>query len=162
MGWSPIPIDRGKPGSMLANWMQLPWGGPDSIILPGYHMHAENGFRTLGKARPGMDIFRSVCGLLSTGARTILISRWRTGGKTSFDLVREFTKELPHAPASESWQRAVMLSSQVKLRPEKEPRVGKPKGGESVPNASNPFFWSGYMLIDSGSVPLAKGDVAAK
>ena len=29
---------------------------------------------------------------MSTGVRTILISRWRPGGQSSFDLVREFRK----------------------------------------------------------------------
>ena len=41
-GWSPLPLDRGKPGSTLADWISLPWGGPDQIILPGYHTVAED------------------------------------------------------------------------------------------------------------------------
>ena len=43
---------------------------------------------------PGNEVFLSVCGLMANGARTMLLSRWRTGGQTSFDLVREFIQEL--------------------------------------------------------------------
>ena len=46
---------------------------------------------------------------MSTGVRTILISRWRPAGQSSFDLVREFAQEVPHTSAAEAWQRAVQI-----------------------------------------------------
>ena len=69
----------------------MPWGGPERVILPGYHTAAENAFKK--KNATGNELFLAVCGLMSTGTRTILISRWRAGGQTSFNLVREFAPE---------------------------------------------------------------------
>ena len=52
---------------------------------------------------------------MSTGVRTILISRWRPGGQSSFDLVREFAQELPHESPAAAWQRAVQLLTRQPL-----------------------------------------------
>ncbi len=147
-------IDRGKPGSELSAWFSLPFGSPDEVILPGYHTEAESGLRR--RAVTGDEIFLSVMGLMSTGTRTVLLSRWRTGGPTSCDLVREFAQELPHAPASEAWQRSVKLSSALIVDAEREPRV-KMTGRDGF-TAEHPFFWAGYLLVDTGGKPL--GDAA--
>jgi hypothetical protein len=88
---------------------------------------------------------------MSCGARTILLSRWRTGGQSSFDLVREFAQELPHTSPSDAWQRAVMLESGSQLNLEAEPRI-KHAQSDETPKANHPFFWAGYMLIDSSQV----------
>ena len=103
--WSPLKGERGKGGEPLGSWLSLPWGGPEQLILPGYHTAAETGLRK-GQSN-GEEVFLSVCGLMATGARTVLLSRWRTAGQTSFDLVREFAQELPNVPAAEAWQRSV-------------------------------------------------------
>ena len=50
---------------------------------------------------------------MSTGTRTVLLSRWRSGGQSSLDLVREFTQELPHTTPADAWQRAVQVVSNV-------------------------------------------------
>ena len=155
--WSPLPLDRAKAGGTLADWIALPWGGPDQIILPGYHTIAEESLarRNMGitprrLAEPGREIFLSVCGLMASGARTILLSRWRTGGQTSYDLVREFAQELPHTTPADAWQRAVLVVTDSRLNPEAEPRMKK-ETVEEPPKADHPFFWAGYMLIDPGS-----------
>ena len=43
---------------------------------------------------------------MSTGARTIVLSRWRPGGQTSVDIIREFVQELPHTTPADAWQRS--------------------------------------------------------
>jgi tetratricopeptide (TPR) repeat protein len=149
--WSPIPFEKAKTVGTLAAWLTLPWKNPDQIILPGFHTPAENSLRTAG-ANPGNDLFLTSMGLMATGARTILLSRWRTGGQTAIDLVREFVQELPFSPADEAWQRAVQLVSQSPLDPAREPRL-KRKADAAPVNAQHPFFWAGYMLIDSGVKP---------
>ena len=149
--WSPMGLDRGKPGSTLADWMRLPWGGPEVIALPGYHTLAENPRRGTGPL--GAEVFLSICGLLSTGTRTVLVSRWRTGGQSSFDLVREFVQELPRTSAADAWQRAVLLVQESRLNREAEPRV-KFSAGEELKGAP-PFFWAGYLLVDCGE-PVEK------
>jgi hypothetical protein len=150
-GWTPAPIERGKAGGTLGDWMALPWGGPEEIVLPGFHTAAEDGMKKSARGMPGDEVFLSVCGLMSCGARTILLSRWRTGGQSSFDLVREFAQELPHTSPADAWQRAVMLETAAQLNAEAEPRI-KRAATDETPLANHPFFWAGYMLIDSSQV----------
>jgi tetratricopeptide (TPR) repeat protein len=150
--WTPVPLDKGRPGaSTLAAWMMLPWKSTDQFILPGFHTPAESSLKSGGGAA-GNDLFLATTGLMATGARTILLSRWRTGGQTTIDLVREFVQELPFTPADEAWQRAVQLVRQAPLDPPREPRV-KRNANAAPMNADHPFFWSGYVLVDSGVVP---------
>ena len=150
-GWAPVPIDQGKPGGSLNDWLGLPWGGPDEVILPGYHTAAESSLKGVNGATAGNEIFLSVCGLMASGSRTLLLSRWRTGGQIGFDLVREFAQELPHTSPADAWQRSVFLAAGSRLDPETEPRVKK-AASEEPPKASHPFFWAGYMLVDPGTV----------
>jgi tetratricopeptide (TPR) repeat protein len=149
--WSPAQLDRGKSGGQLADWLSLPWtSSPDELILPGFHSSAENGLKTKKGIGDGSDLFLPVCGLMSTGTRSLLISRWRTGGQTSCDLVREFAQELPHTSPADSWQRSVMLAQGNSVDPDVEPRVKRLSVTGDPPKAEHPFFWSGYMLVDMG------------
>jgi hypothetical protein len=157
--WSPSAGERGKSGGALSHWFALPWGGPEQVILPGFHTVAENGMRK-GQAS-GNDLFLAVCGLMSTGARTILISRWRTGGQTTFDLVREFAQELPHASPAEAWQRSVQIATETPIEPDREPRLKKGSSSAEPPTAGHPFFWAGYLLVDSGVAPPGQDKVLA-
>lgn len=150
--WSPLQLDRGTPGSVLGSWMSLPWGGPDTVILPAFHTPAERALKGLSPEIAGEDLFLSSCGLMASGTRTALISRWRTGGQSSLDLVREFAQELPHTTASDAWQRSVQLVSSRQIDAENEPRV-RLTVQEEPPKADNPFFWAGYLLIDTGASP---------
>jgi tetratricopeptide (TPR) repeat protein len=155
-GWSPIRLDKTKTAGALGQWFSLPWGAPDTVLLPGYRTAAEFGLKRGREVAPGgNEIFLSLCGMMSTGTRTILLSRWRTGGQTSSDLIREFMQELPQTPAAEAWQRSVELATETKIKPEAEPRV---KSSEAAaPTASHPLFWAGYMLIDSSPSPAREG-----
>lgn len=153
--WSPMQIDRGKPGSALGNWFTLPWGGPDQVLLPGFHTAAESALRDGGS---GDEIFLSLCGLMSTGARTVLLSRWRTAGRTTHQLTREFLQELPYTTASAAWQRSVFLLMHDELEPGTEPRVQLPPLESPLP-ADHPFFWAGYLLADTGAAPPRDGAV---
>jgi len=148
-GWAPMQIERAKPGNVVSDWLALPWGGPDVIVLPGFHTAAENAMKRVPRAAAGADVFLSVCGLMSCGARTLLLSRWRTGGQSSVDLVREFVQELPHTTPADAWQRAVIVVAESKLNLDAEPRIKKVAGDEA-PKGSHPFFWAGCMLIDPG------------
>jgi len=151
-GWSPAPLDRDKPGSSLSDWFALPWGGPDVIVLPGFHTAAEDAMKRPSHGPPGNEVFLSACGLMSCGARTVLLSRWRTGGQISFDLVREFVQELPRTSPSDAWQRAVLLACDSQVNLEAEPRLKRVPTDES-PKAAHPFFWAGYLLLDCGVAP---------
>lgn len=149
--WSPMGNEKGSLGGSLGVWFGLPWGSPDQVLLPGFHSAAE---RALQKpnGKPGDEIFFSLCGLMASGTRTVLLSRWRTGGQTCYELMREFTQELPHSSAAAAWQRSVMLGRDFAVTSDTEPRVKK-NTSEQALTAQHPFFWSGYLLVDPGIEP---------
>jgi tetratricopeptide (TPR) repeat protein len=147
--WSPFVLDAAKPGSTLVEWTQLPFGGVDQVILPGFHTPAEVSLKRPGA---GDEIFMSICGLMASGCRTVLLSRWRVGGQSTADLMREFLQELPHDSADNAWRRSVQLASDRLLDPSIEPRLKAPSTSEVI-KADHPFFWSGYLLVDTGVVP---------
>lgn len=146
--WAPTRYDAGKPMSALSAYATLPWAGPQQVVLPGYHTPVARGLKGGGT---GDEVFLSVMGLMASGSRTILISRWRTGGQTSYDLIREFVQELPHTSAANAWQRAVQLVTTTDLDLMREPRV-RSTADESL-TAEHPFFWAGYLLVDTGVEP---------
>ena len=152
LGWSPAQYDRGQKGSTVADWIRYPWGAPDQIMLPGYQTLAEN---PLNRKATGREIFLSACSLMATGTRTALLSRWRTGGRTPAVLMREFTTALATDSASEAWRSAVELTRLETLDPSTEPRLKSDGADETEEdlNPVHPFFWSGYLLLDTGYEP---------
>ncbi|MBX9791071.1 MAG: CHAT domain-containing protein [Pirellulales bacterium] len=148
-GWNPLPLDRSSAVDSLAAWIDLSLPGPEQLVLPGFHSPAEAALRRQGPDGAGQDLFLTSCALAAAGVRTTLISLWRPGGQTSYDLVREFVQELPHQSAAGAWQRAVSLAVSAAVDPAVEPRVEiSPK--KQPPKAEHPFFWAGYLLFDSG------------
>lgn len=166
LDWSPLPRDRGRTGG-LGVLVGLPWTGPERVVLAGFTTKAENGLKGATRrndaatAPPGSELFNASCGLMASGARTVLLSRWRTGGQTNLGLVREFMQELPHVPATEAWQRAVLVARATPLDPGREPRL-KPADETAAqpPTADHPFFWAGYMLLDNSGNPDQLDDEA--
>lgn len=150
LAFAPVPIDAGKPGNSLSDWLALPFGSPDEIVLPGFHTAAERSLRGVNPAVAGQEVFLTVCGLMSAGARTVLLSRWRTGGRSSYELVREFAQELPHTSPADAYQRAVFLTAGSRIDLDAEPRIRRAQV-EDPPHASHPFFWGAYMLVDAGT-----------
>ncbi|MDR2117118.1 MAG: CHAT domain-containing protein [Planctomycetaceae bacterium] len=154
LSWSPFNGDRTKLRNPVASWLNLPWGGPELIILPGFHTPAEFSLKTprsggVKTVLNGEDLFLSAMVLQACGAKTILISRWRTGGRVSYDLVGEFLKNYSGMPSAESWRQAVMTVGGEVLQLSEEPRVRSEIGAEP-PMANHPFFWGAFMLIDRG------------
>jgi hypothetical protein len=90
---------------------------------------------------------------MSSGTRSILLTRWRTGGRTNFDLVREFAKESADTPAAEAWQRACLLARENPLDQTHEPRLKRSEETGDMPKADHPFFWAGYLVVDTGPRP---------
>ena len=152
--WYPIPVGpRFRADSMLKSWIALPWGGPRTVILPGYHTASESSLKKVTQATAGDEVFLSICGLCASGADTVLVSRWRTGGKIAFNMTREFVQELPHTSPAAAWQRAILLAREETVDPIEEPRV-KTSQTEEPPVACHPFFWASSILISSE--PLKK------
>jgi tetratricopeptide (TPR) repeat protein/antitoxin component of RelBE/YafQ-DinJ toxin-antitoxin module len=141
--WSPFKIDE-KTG--LGDWMALPWGAPEQLVLPGFHTNAESALKA---PMNGNEIFLTVCGLMASGSRSILLSRWRVGGNSTEQLISEYVQELPYRSAPAAWQRSVELFRSTELDPMSEPRIQRGAWKHAL-NADHPFFWSGYMLVDDG------------
>ncbi|MFW6124587.1 MAG: CHAT domain-containing protein [Pirellulales bacterium] len=150
LAFAPLPTGRARGGDSLSDWLALPFGGPDEVILPGYHTAAERALKDVDPAVAGQEMFLTVCGLMSSGVRTALLSRWRTGGQSSFAFVREFAQELPHTTPAEAYRRAVFLTAGSRIDPDREPRVRR-TAADALPQADHAFFWAGYMLVDSGA-----------
>lgn len=161
LGWSPVTLDKQSAGSTLESWMGLPWGGPDQVLLPAFHTPAENSLKKLSNSQAGLDLFYASCALMASGTRTALVGRWRTGGQTSLDLTREFLQELPHSPAAAAWQRSVVLAQGAPVLVEQEPRI-KASSNDEPPTAGHPFFWAGYLLLDTGAPPFKSDDTPQK
>jgi hypothetical protein len=147
LGWSPFSHDRAKAKHPVASWLTLPWGGPKLVVLPGFRTPAEHSLKQQG-LQNGDDLFLSSMLLQACGARTILMSRWRTGGRVSYDLTEQFLLQLADKPAAEAWRQAILEVGSNALRLDEEPRVRKEAGDEPI--ANHPFFWGAFMLIDRG------------
>jgi hypothetical protein len=152
LGWNPLPGDRANVDGTVAAWMTLPWGAPAQLILPGFSTPAES---SLKRGGTGDELFLASCGLLAAGSRTVLLSRWRVGGKSTYGLINEFAQELPHLAPPNAWQRAVQLTRVAELDPTSEPRVNRSTFSEAT-TLDHPFFWAGYLLIDQSQ--LAPGE----
>ncbi len=148
-----------KGGMTFGDWLSPPHKRPSRVVLAGLQTEMAGG---LAKASPraGDDLFLAATDLLAAGARTAVLSRWRTGGKVSVDLVEEFVRdatvkaeenaaELVASRAAESWHRAVDVVTSEQPDLTREPRVRQ--SPEAVlADAKHPFFWSGYAVIDCG------------
>lgn len=157
LAWSPIPLDRAQQFGSLDQWLALPGDGPQRVLLPGMHTAAERGGKAARRRGPdaalvGSELFYASCGLMSAGAETVLLSRWRVGGQSTMDLMREFVQELPHTSAADAWQRSVELSKEATVDPLNELRVEASKDPVEL-KATHPFFWAGYLVVDSGWRP---------
>lgn len=157
--YTPLPYDRSSSRGTLTDWLQLPLPGCERMVLGGMHTVAEMGLKTRGRGRsdtriaPGSELFHTSCALLASGAKTVLMSRWSTGGKTERDLVREFVLELPYTPADKAWRRSVALARRTDMDAQQEPRL-KSGGDAAEPlPPEHPFFWSGFLLVDTGFDP---------
>jgi len=147
LGWSPFTTKARTP---VASWLTLPWGGPRLVVLPAFHTAAESSFR--GNAlQNGDDLFMSAMLLEACGAKTVLMSRWRTGGRVSYDLVEQFLVQLADKPAAQAWRQAIMEVGSNPINVDEEPRVRKDPN-EEIPIANHPFFWGAFMLIDRGEI----------
>ena len=148
LAWNPFGADA-KLSSGIASWLELPWGGPRLIVLPGFHTHAESAIKTGN----GSEIFFSILAMQASGAHTILLSRWNQGGTTSYDLVGEFLRNYQEKPASKAWQDAVMSVASRSIKFDEEPRI-KTVANEEPLKANHPFFWSGFLLVDQGELSV--------
>ena len=138
-GWSILPKTA---GSTLGDWMRLPWGQCEVVCLPGFKTGAESGLK---RHASGNDLFLTTCGLMASGSRTVVLSRWRTGGASTYVMMGEFLEKAQTQGAEQAWRSAVNKVRAGESAAGTEPRIrdeGQPT------KTSHPFFWSGYMMVD--------------
>ncbi|MFN6192032.1 MAG: CHAT domain-containing protein [Planctomycetia bacterium] len=146
-----------KGGVTFGDWLLPPRKRPRLVVLPGFQTAMAGGLAKM-PPRAGDDLFFAATDLLAAGARSAVVSRWRTGGKLAVDLVEEFIRDVSVVPAddavppsvAESWHRAVELVGAEQPDPAREPRL-KQSPGAVLPDARHPFFWAGYAVIDCGT-----------
>ncbi|MDO5580141.1 MAG: hypothetical protein Q4G69_03325 [Planctomycetia bacterium] len=137
----------------ISQWGYLPWGAPQLMILPGFRSHAENALKNGGS---GQEYFIPILMLQARGAETILFSRWRTGGRSTYDLVNAFLKNINEKDKTmaAAWKQAVAQIQETDFVLEEEPRLSKPGVNQKLPKINHPLFWSSFMLIDPGEPPV--------
>jgi tetratricopeptide (TPR) repeat protein len=149
LDWRPMVTEKGRTGGSIGDWLAYPTGGPTQVVLTGVQTPAATAIKS---THTGDEIFFSLTGMMGSGARTILLSRWRTGGETSIDLSREFLQELESSPANTAWRRSVEIVGQGAITPAREPRLDSSKITKSL-SPTHPFWWAGYLLVDTGIDP---------
>jgi hypothetical protein len=160
-----VAAQPGRQGMTHADWLEPPAKRPRCVVLPGMQTAMAGGLVKL-PAQPGEELFLAVTGLMVAGSRTVLASRWRTGGESSIDLVEEFLRDRggagvnvdPPTPA-ESWQRAVDIVTAEQPDLGREPRV-KQSPDAVLADGTHPFFWAGYLLADCGDGRFPAAPVA--
>lgn len=152
----PIPLAR-KRYSGLSAWRELPYQAPSGLVLASLHTEAElipklarRGSSKRRMSRPGNELFEATCSLLAGGTKNLLLTSWVTGGKCERELIKEYLVGLRQEGASEAWQRSVSLARTQPITTTREPRVVDPDddGETSPPDASHPFFWGGFLLVE--------------
>ena len=149
----PMQNDKERIGSTLDAWMTLPWSGPEHVVMPGFHSDGGAGLR--GKLN-GNDLFLTSLGLMASGTRTALISRWATGGQTALELTRQYAEQLPQAGVAQAIRNSRQKTRELDLDYENEPRL-RTKKSDPVLKAEHPFFWAAHMLF---SIPDSRPRVA--
>ncbi|MBQ8363499.1 MAG: hypothetical protein IJX36_06185, partial [Thermoguttaceae bacterium] len=145
--WAPVVPSDARRGHGVADWIPAPWGAPRLIVLPALRAPAENALKNGGD---GSELFLSILAAQSTGADAMLLSRWRTGGRSAFDLSTDFLKNYESRPVAEAWKHAVLNLMKRDVVLDEEPRLKTPGRSEAAPSYALPFWWAGYLLIDSG------------
>ena len=160
-----VAAQPGRQGMTHADWLEPPAKRPRCVVLPGMQTAMAGGLAKL-PAQPGEELFLTVTGLMVAGSRTVLASRWRTGGESSIDLVEEFLRDRGGAGANadlptpaESWQRAVDIVTAEQPNLDREPRV-KQSPDAVLADGTHPFFWAGYLLADCGDGRFPAAPVA--
>ena len=83
---------------------------------------------------------------MAAGSRTILISRWNTAGKTSFELSGNYAAKLKSDGNFAALAQARRLVRESDLDLENEPRLRPSKVEEAI-KGEHPFFWASSMYL---------------
>lgn len=140
---SPVPADRNPLQSNIQTWSRLPWGTPQSIVLPGLDTLPPPTNVT------GNEWLSWMLPAIAQGTRQITVSRWSVGGESAAMLMRTMQENQQDMQTSEAWQRSVVSLWEEQFDPKREPLFRNAPGAnsESTIMGSHPLLWSGYINI---------------
>lgn len=136
-----FPLD-GSRYSKLSGLVESPRRAPLRILMPGYETLAARG--TTGDGR---EIFLPACALLHSGSRSMLLSRWSVGGRSSHAALKRFLSELTSECASVAWQRSALALWAEDFPVADEPAFKVNSKDLTLISGLHPKLWSGYMVI---------------
>ena len=145
--WSPLYFGKIFDDDAIRFWKTLPWGAPEWILLPGYRSAAED---ALKRDENGEEFFFPLLTLEARGTETVLISRWRTGGRSAYDLMTAWIRLSAEETSASAWKKTVESFRAQPMRLDEEPRFRGSVDEKEIPNGEHPFFWAGYMLVARG------------
>ena len=154
--FQPIPFDVSDHAS-IASWMALPWYGPEYVSLPALRPFGG------GRNANGSELFVTTVTLMASGSRTIMLSRWPTGGAISLGLSRIYAEQLSdELDGAKALRTAMIEARDLKFDIEKEPQIKKEKELGNI-SAEHPFFWSSFIVVDRPRLkaPEAAGGMMA-
>lgn len=144
---SPLDLPQAN-DSPLRLWLLLPWRAPEYMVLPVFQSDAAHGFRA---KRRGTELFMSSLGMMAAGSRSMLISRWRTGGANSLAFSRSYFQRLTKMSTAQAFKESLAAAKEMNLNYSIEPLV-RSKSNDAAVKATHPFFWAPYMRFD---IPMA-------
>lgn len=137
-----MQFGRGKQAT-LGSWLSSPKASPAAVVLPGLTTAAPSG--TLGS---GNELFLPACGMLLSGTRSAMLSRWPVGGKSTAAILERYLEDSQSESASTALRRAVLSLWTEDFLIADEPSL-LPAGKEAAALCSgqHPLLWSGYMSV---------------
>jgi hypothetical protein len=155
-GFSWIPDSSNKAGLALTDWLRLPWSGPRQIIVPQFSTAAGGGLKS--NELNGRELFLLSCHAIAGGAQSLLISRWNVGDSSAFQASGEFAAAARELPAIDAWLQTLEKIRALPIDVSETARVRAPATGPGDRKSTHPFFWSGYLLVDSGWRPPVEAE----
>lgn len=142
-----LPVEPSQENA-LANWMQAPMRSPARVFLPGLQTSAQR-----IELNGGDELFVPACTLMATGVRSLWVSRWKVGGRSSQIALSRVMEELAYESPSSAWQRTAIALWAEKLATADEPLLPEAKALPKTIDGSHPLLWSGYMMIGDHRQP---------
>ena len=147
LGMQPLSGDSrsrsAKDDAALSDWMKIPLSAPDHIVMMGLNSIGGEG----GLPRPdGSELFFTATSAMASGARSVVLSRWNTGGQMQVELAARYARSAVTMPVTTAMQDAIKQIGAMEVDVTKEPRLKEDPQPVKLTGVA-PFFWASPMLV---------------